>query len=76
MMPISTLSLLCTQQTKTNGVATKAKDEEEAAAEKPPPLLESVKCLAAAWRGASLSTTVQAGQEVADAFTVPLEPGV
>lgn len=62
-------------QTKVNGDAVKAKDEDAAAAEKPPPLLETVKCLDAAWRGASADTAAIAGVEVAEALTVPLEPG-
>ena len=65
----------CVLQPKINGTAAKAKDEEGAAAEKPPPLLETVKCLAAAWRGVSARTAAKAGPGVADALTVSLEPG-
>ena len=63
-------------QPKTDGDAARAKqDEEAAAADKPPPLLETVKCLAAAWRGAAAETAAEAGAEVAEALAVPLEPG-
>ena len=70
------LTALLPPQPKANGDAVKAKeDAEAAAAEKPPPLLEAVRCLAAAWRGAAAETAAKAGTEVAEALTVPLEPG-